>query len=140
MRYAKWISALLFVLPTIAAAQMPAANRLVADVPFTFVVADRVMPMGQCIVQRADGITQALLVRSPAAREDAFVIAKASDQKEAATAYSLVFHKYGRRYFLTGVKLEGSQTVYSFKPSKFEEELLAQGAPATEEILLASLK
>lgn len=140
MRYAKWISALLLVLPTIAAAQMPAANRLVADVPFTFVVADRVMPMGKCIVQRADGVTQALLVRSPGTRQDVFVIAKAGDQKKAATAYSLVFHKYGRRYFLTGVKLEGSEAMYTFKPSKFEDELLAQGVRSTEEVLLASAK
>jgi hypothetical protein len=140
MRYAKWISGImLFVLPTIAAAQMPAANRIVADVPFTFVVGDTVIPLGECIVQKA-GVSQALLVRSPGAKLDVFATAIANDQRHAAGTYSLVFHKYGRRYFLAAVKLEGSRTVYSFTPSKFEKELLAQNVPATEQILVASLK
>lgn len=140
MRYAKWISVLLLIIPTIAAAQLPAANQVVAQVPFTFVVADTVVPLGQCIIQRAGTMDQALIVRSPNAKSQVFALASEKDGKKTAAAYSLVFHKYGRRYFLAGLKMEGSRSMYSFRPSKFETELLAQNVPATEEVLLASLK
>ena len=140
MRYAKWVAVVLLVAPTIAMAQVSAANQVVAQVPFTFIVADKVMPLGEVIVQRAGTVDQALMVTSPGSKQTVFALASANDDKKAAAAYSLIFHKYGRRYFLAGMRIEGSQAVYSFKPSKFEAELIAQNVPVKDEVLLASLR
>lgn len=141
MRYTKWIAVMVLALiPSFAAAQLSVANQVTAQVPFTFIVADRVVPLGEFVIQRPGTIDQALMVRSPIAKSTAFALVSANDGKKRATECSLVFHKYGRRYFLAGLKVEGSQTVYSFKPSKYEVELLAQNAPVEDEILLASLK
>ncbi len=140
MRYAKWLAVVLLVIPTIAAAQLSAANQVLADVPFTFIVANAVMPLGQVIVQGAGTIDQALIVRSPGAKETVFAVASANEGKQTAAAYSLIFHKYGRRYFLAGIRVEGTRTVYSFKPTRFEAELIAQNVPVTEEVLRASLR
>jgi hypothetical protein len=52
----------------------------------------------------------------------------------------MVFHKYGDRYFLTGIKLTGSKAVYRLHESRSEAELRAQNAPESQEILLALLK
>jgi hypothetical protein len=141
MRYAKCIAVMVLALiPSFAAAQLTAASQVTAQVPFTFIVADRVMPLGEFVIQRAGAMDQALMVRSPGANTTAFALVSANDGNKPATACSLIFHKYGRRYFLAGLKVEGSQTVYSFKPSKFEEELLAQNVPVKDEILFALLK
>ncbi len=54
-----------------------------------------------------------------------------------AASNVLVFHKYGHRYFLTEVKVEGSRTTYRLPESKAEAELQAQNVNAPDEILLA---
>lgn len=140
MRYAKWVAVVLLVVPTIAAAQLSGADQVVAQVPFTFMVADKAMPLGEVIVQRAGTMDQALIVRSRGAKQTVFALASANEGSKTAAAYSLIFHRYGRRYFLAGMRIEGSQKVYSFKPNKFEAELIAQNVPVAEEVLLASLR
>lgn len=141
MRYAKWISGVMLVMiAAVAAAQMPATERITAQVPFTFVVADHVIPLGECTIQSADPTGSLLVIRSPGARVNVFATASMTENKSKEKAYTLVFHRYGMRYYLAGVKLENSGIAYWFTPSSFEKELLAQNVPVTEEVLLASAK
>jgi hypothetical protein len=60
--------------------------------------------------------------------------------KKASDRYALVFHKYGDKAFLAGVKLAGDRTIYKIPETREESELRAQNVTATEEILLASAK
>jgi hypothetical protein len=46
----------------------------------------------------------------------------------------------GNRYFLSEIRLEGSDEAYKLSEGRAEAELRAQNAPASEETLLASLK
>jgi hypothetical protein len=62
------------------------------------------------------------------------------NNEAVSKAYALVFHRYGNRYYLVGVRLENSRVVYSLAPSGFEKELLAQNLRAGEEVLLALAK
>jgi hypothetical protein len=68
------------------------------------------------------------------------VPASPAETKTAAGAYALVFHKYGDRYFLTGIKLADSRIAYALPQTGAEAELRAQNVPVTEEILVASIK
>jgi len=141
MRYAKWIFVLMLILiPAIAAAQMPVTERIAAQVPFTFVVANHVIPLGECTIQAADPTGRVLVVRSPNAGVNLFATASPKVEKKAAKAYSLVFHRYGGRYYLAAVKLESSRVVYWVTPSSFEKEALAMNGPANEQVLLASIR
>ncbi len=141
MKYSKWVAILtLAIVPTVAAAQLSSADKVVADVPFNFIISDTVMPSGECIVQLAGTVQQALLVRSPHAQNGVFALPLPDAVKQPAAGYSLVFHKYGHHYFLAGLKVDGSRTAYSFRPSKLELELRAQNVHGTEEIVLASLR
>jgi len=141
MKYGKWILALLILAaPVVASAQMPASDRVVAQVPFTFVVANRVVPYGQFTVQRTGPLANVFAVSNPEANVSFVVAGAAKKGIEPAGEYSLVFHRYGHRYFLTALKVAGSNTIYSIAPSRYEEELLAQNLPTTEEVLLASAK
>jgi|SRR5579863_201340 len=139
MRYAKWISALmLVVVPTLALAQLPATEKVVAHVPFTFTVGSTVIPTGEFTIQLADPAGRMLSIRSRAGDVNILVPASVSENKSAAAAYTLVFHKYGRQYYLAGLKVEGSPAVYTFKPGKFEGQLISRNVSATEEVLLAT--
>jgi hypothetical protein len=52
----------------------------------------------------------------------------------------LVFERYGDRYFLSSIRVQGSDRIYRLPTSKAEAELRAQNVAATEQTLLASLK
>jgi len=141
MKYAKWILAMMLLLiPAIAAAQMKTTEWISAQVPFTFVVANHVIPLGNCTIRRTDTSGGALEIRSRSARVDVFATASLTEGRVLSGKYTLVFHKYGMRYFLAGVKLENSPVVYWFTPSRYEVEALAEGRPATEKTLLASAR
>jgi hypothetical protein len=143
MKYAKSILVVLMFLvplfvPLSVAAQISASDRIVAQVPFTFVVANKVVPVGQCILERADPTGNVFVIRNPDAKVSLFVGSAPRKGAKAAGAYSLIFHRYGNRYYLTALRLEGSSTVYLFRASRFEEEALAKNTAPTEEVVLAS--
>jgi hypothetical protein len=136
MKYAKWISVLmLLILPALAVAQMNQTDRIAVQVPFSFVVGNTAVPSGELIVQRADLSGRVLAIRNVDAKLSVFVSTSGQKAPTLAGQY-LVFHKYGNRYVLKSLKVEGSDRLYAFTPGKLEAEMTAQNAPA-EEILVA---
>jgi hypothetical protein len=141
MKYAMRMFVLtLTMLPLLATAQLTSTQKIVARVPFEFVVGSKVVPSAVWIVQPATMDAKTLVIRNIAAAVGLFSNASLLEAKRTAGAYALVFHKYGNRYFLSGVKIAGNRTSYRLSESKGEAEMRAQNLPATEEILLASLK
>ena len=141
MKHANWLVVVtLVVLSGMAAAQFHSNTRIVAQVPFEFVVADRVVPAGQYFVQAATIDGNTLLIRNPGSKVSLFSTSSQTEGKHGAPRYALVFNHYGDRYFLAGVELEGSTIAYRVTKSKAEAELEAQNLSATKETVLASLK
>jgi|SRR5215469_1954092 len=136
MKYTKWISFLmLFMVPALAAAQMKQTDRIAVKVPFSFVVGNTTLPSGKIILQRADLSGRVLAIRNVDAKLSVF--ATASEQNASArTGDYLVFRKYGNRYVLKSLKVQGFDNMYAFAPSKLEAEMSAQNVPG-EEILVA---
>lgn len=141
MKYAKRALALtLIVLPILAAAQLPSNQRIVAQVPFEFMVNNKYVPAGECIVERAGmSISHVLIVRNVAAKVGLFAPAASRDAKHVSTSYALVFRKYGDLRVLAGIRIAGSNATYELPKTKAELEV-AKNAVPTEEILLASLR
>jgi hypothetical protein len=81
-----------------------------------------------------------LVIHNSAASMGLFSPASLVEAKKTAGNYTLVFNRYGNRYFLTGVKIAGTRTSYKLLESKGEAEMRAENVPASEEILLASLR
>jgi hypothetical protein len=127
----------LTLMPMLAAAQMQQDTKLQARVPFDFMIGSRTVPAGQLIVQSATPGAGTLALRNWAAKVNMLSTVTRTEMKTPAANNVLVFHKYGHRYFLTEVKVEGSRTTYRLPESKVEAELQAQNVSATEEILLA---
>jgi hypothetical protein len=141
MKYAKKMLALmLLATPIVAVAQLSSSQTIVTQVPFEFMVANKYVPAGECIVQRAGMNSSVLVVRNFAAGRGAFSQTIPGDTKKPATAYALVFHKYGDLHVLAAVKIAGSSATIELPKSKAEMELQAKNVVPTEEILLASLR
>jgi hypothetical protein len=127
----------LTLLPMLAAAQIQSDTRIVVKVPFDFVIGSKIVPAGQLTVQRLALEKDVLTMRNRDAKLNIFANSSRIETKEPSATTGLVFHKYGNRYFLWKVKVEGSQTAYRLPESPAEAELQAQNVQATEEILLA---
>src|SRR6202521_2853227 len=141
MKHAKWLVVVtLVVLSGMAAAQLIGSTTVVAQVPFEFMVANKIVPAGECAVQAIAMDGKTLVIRNTEAKVALLSPSSQSEGKQDASNYALVFKHYGDRYFLSGIKLQGSNITYRLPESKVEAKLRAQNASATEETLLASLK
>jgi hypothetical protein len=124
------------MLPLLATAQLGQSQKLVTNVPFAFRVGQKLIPAGQCVVERTGTIGHLLLVRNFEAKTSQFVLPRASGNAVSSTN-ALVFHKYGDRYFLAGIKIQGSDSNYQIPESKAEAEVQAANVTAPQEVLLA---
>jgi hypothetical protein len=139
MKQANWLVAVtLLVLSGMAAAQLIGSTRVVAQVPFEFVVANKTVPAGKCEVQAITMDGKNLTVRNSEAKVGWIFSSTQTEAKQASPHYSLLFKHYGDRYFLSGIKLEGSKVIYRIPESRVEAELRAQNVSVTEETLLAA--
>jgi hypothetical protein len=141
MKYTKLMFALtVTMLPMLASAQLRSSDRIVTKVPFEFVVGNKPIPAGECVVQVASADLKTVIIRNGDAKVSQFSMILPSETRKAAGNYALVFHHYGDRYFLWGMKIEGARVMYRLPESKAEAELRAQNVPATDKILLAYLQ
>lgn len=141
MKHASWIVVVTLVaLSGMAAAQMHSDSRIVTQVPFEFVVGNRIVPAGECVVQIATMDGNTLSIRSTGTKVNLFASTSRAEGKQDAPQYAMVFKRYGDSYFLSGIRLQGSKVQYRLNESKGEAELRAQKGPATEETLLASVQ
>jgi hypothetical protein len=141
MKQAKWaVAAMLVVFSGLAVGQRISSSTIVAEVPFQFVAANRVVPAGECKVQAETMDGKTLIIRNVEAKKSLFASISETESKQPASNYTLVFARYGNQYFLTGIKLAGSNIGYRLPESRLEHELRAQNVSATEETVLAALE
>jgi len=108
-----------------------------AQVPFNFVANGETMPADECTIRFMVNGRTTLSISSGKQHTFAFPIADESSNGSKKTA--LVFHRYGDRYFLSGVEREGRMS-YQLRPSGVEKELRAQNLSVQEFTLLASVE
>ncbi len=141
MKQAKWLVAVILVaLSGMASAQLSSGSKIVAQVPFEFVVANKIVPAGQCVVSVATMDGRTLAISNASSKVNLFTSSSRAESHGNAAHYALVFRQYGDRYFLSGIKLEGSKMEYRLPESKAEAELRARNVSVTEDALLASLE
>jgi hypothetical protein len=141
MKNAKWmLPVMLMLLSGLMAAQSLASSTVVAQVPFDFMANNKIVPAGECIIQSADMDARVLTIRNVAAKTGLLAQSSRNEAKQAADRTVLVFTHYGNQYFLSEIRVEGSNEVYKLSESRAEAELRAQNAPASQQTLLASLK
>jgi len=120
----------------LANAQM--STTIKAQVPFAFVANGTTMPAGECIIAVVVSNGRTVLSIS-SGKQHAYVLPITAESPNARKEAALVFHQYGERYFLAGVKREG-RTGYQLPASRLEGELQARNVAEQEFTLLASAK
>jgi hypothetical protein len=126
--------------PLLASAQLGQSEKIVAQVPFQFRAGNMIFPAGECTVQRIGRTGDALAISNWEAKASQLTLPNLRENAGPSQHSALVFHKYGDRYFLAGVKVEGSRTVYQIPRGRAEAELQAQNVSASDEVLLARSK
>jgi len=108
-----------------------------AQIPFDFVANGKKLPAGECIIAVVtNGLTK-LTIRS--GKQAVLALPIADEWPNASTETALVFHRYGDRYFLTGIKRENANG-YQLPAGKLERELQARNVPWHAFTLVASAK
>ena len=108
-----------------------------AQVPFAFVASGKTMPAGGCTIAAVVNGRTLLTINSGEQHAYVLPIADASPKSRKKTA--LLFHRYGDRYFLTGITRENGSG-YQLPASKLERELQARNLRWQVFTLLASAK
>jgi hypothetical protein len=141
MKSAKWmLPVTMLLLSGLMAAQSITSSTVVAQVPFDFMVNNKIIPAGELVVRAANMDGRVLNISNFDARKSALASASHDEQTKAADSTVLLFKQYGGQYFLSGIRIEGSNWTYTLPESRAEGELRAQKAPSSHTTLLASLK
>jgi hypothetical protein len=135
---ARILAIAVMMMPFIATAHAQDSQKLVAQVPFEFMVGNHMVPAGKCTVRATERYGSTVLIQNQ--KTSLYSLATVSQDEKTAGANALIFHKFGDRYFLVGMELAGSHVMFTLPEAKAEAELRAQNATGPEEILLAGLQ
>lgn len=141
MKSAKWMLAVtVLMLSGLMAAQSITSSTVVANVPFDFMVNNKIIPAGDMTVRATNLDGRIVAINNYEARKSALAATSHSEESQAAASTVLLFKHYGSQYFLSEIRIEGSRWTYTLPESRAEAELRAQNVSASETTLLAALK
>jgi len=118
-----------------AQAQEP---RVKANIPFDFVVGDRVMPAGEYQVSEMGASGQLIAILSEDRKATALMVTSACTTSGPSKSSKLVFHAIGGRYFLSQVWVQGYDQGRQLRESKAEIELAKNGTTSKDLVLAAN--
>ncbi|MDQ5844709.1 MAG: hypothetical protein M3539_05370 [Acidobacteriota bacterium] len=119
-------------------------RQVVAHIPFEFVLGDKAMPAAEYRVRPAAALGKAILIQTADSNNAALRLTNTLEPIKNQTRARLVFHKYGRQYFLaevwTGGDDSGLQLLKSRQERAIEREFetiasKTKSAPATYAIV-----
>ena len=136
MKRAKWMLAATLMSSSLMFGQN-LHRTVVAQVPFEFMVGNKMIPAGKCEIQTED--TNVLTVHNFDAKKSALSTSARSDENQGDRTV-MAFEIRGGQYFLSEISIKGSTLTYRLPESRAAAELRAQNAPASTVTLLAALK
>jgi hypothetical protein len=112
-----------------------------ANVPFDFTVGKSILPAGEYSIQSLASATGTVLaIRGEDSAKNMLASANTAETLNPSPNSRLVFHKYGDKYFLAQIWLQGERTGREFKISRREAEM-AKSVPTSEDVIvLAALR
>jgi hypothetical protein len=137
MKRAKWMLAATMLVSSSLMFAQTLHRTVVAQVPFEFMVGNKIIPAGECVVL-TEG-QNVVSIHNYSAKQGALSSAIRADENKSGDTV-MAFERRGGQYFLAEVRIEGSNLTYKLPESRAEAELRAQNAPASTVTLLAALK
>lgn len=119
------------------------SQRLTVDLPFAFQVNNKQFPAGKYQVETEAG-QAVVLLRSVDCKRAIFGLSTPIENGKTRGDSTLVFTRYGDRYFLSQIWQRGSNKGHELRPGAAEREVAQRWAmsapkPATEVVALAGL-
>ena len=99
------------------------SRKVVADIPFNFIVGDKMMTAGQYSVKAISQDSPALLISERDTKESAIRLTSSLDADRKNTRARLVFHRYGQHYFLAEVWSGGDSSGRTLMRSRQERAI-----------------
>jgi hypothetical protein len=132
----KRISVALYAAMLLAAPLLIAQTRgdAVADIPFSFVVAGKILPAGHYVVSP---MSNGSLRIQGSAHQGMFVPAHSAQRSASDNSCKLVFHHYGDSYFLSQVWVTGNDQGRQLFLSRAERELAAKATAGGNTVIAA---
>jgi len=112
-------------------------NAVKANIPFDFVVGNKVLPAGEYLVTAQGSANQAILIRSTDRKSTAMTVTFSCTSASPSKDTKLVFHTLGGRYFLSQVWAQGYSQGRELRKSSAEIEM-ARNQKDTGEFVLAA--
>jgi len=105
------------------------SNRVETNIPFDFVVGDKVLPAGQYTMKGLGAVGQAILISQKDSKSSIIRLTNELQPKTENTQARLVFRRYGQHYFLaevwSGGDSVGRRLMRSRQERAIERELAA---------------
>lgn len=121
-----WVFFAIVLMSIASASVVRADERVVAHVPFAFIVGESRMPAGDYIVKEMDGDPSVIEIASADGHRLTFMLTMASSSNETAAQPRLVFEKFEDQYFLARVTREdGNESEIMLTPAIMEHEAVA---------------
>jgi hypothetical protein len=127
-------AALALVVTTVASAQ---TIKVKVNVPFNFVVNRATLPAGEYLVQSVDDEGKVLAIRDLDTNTTRLVSFNSCISPKSASQTKLIFHRYGERYFLNQIWVEGNNSGHELNPSPREREV-AKDFSVRDVVLMAA--
>jgi hypothetical protein len=132
----------LMLVAGVATANGQSKDRLVAQVPFEFIVGDKTLASGEYHLRAVTSAGEALLIKNADAGDAAIRMTSPIGYDHSKTYARLVFHRYDNRYFLSQVWMSGEgigrELQRSAQERAIERELAA--IPAKGDVASGSYK
>ena len=104
-------------------------------VPFNFIAAGATLPAGEYDIQSLGTNEKTLAIRNQNSSAGLLVFSNPCESLNASSSTKLVFHRYGDRYFLAELWVQGDKSGRQVPPAPQEQEL-AMDSPDSELVLL----
>lgn len=114
------------------------APELRVTVPFEFTIDNTAMPAGQyAITDGGVSGVSVLTMRSSDSQHTVLFSGSPARRSEVPDKSTLVFNRYGSKYFLTDISWAGSTSGLELRPSKAQKEIAkTASAPRPERVVL----
>jgi hypothetical protein len=126
------------LLLAVSAAQAQ-GTRVKADIPFDFVVGNRVLPAGEYMLASEGATNQLIVIRSSDNKTAILSLANSCSYSKPSETSKLVFHHLAGRYFLSQVWQEGNSEGRQLPKSRIEVQMAKNGNAREEFVLAANL-
>jgi hypothetical protein len=107
----------------LAASSAFAQSEVRANIPFAFVVNKTTLPAGNYSIDRAGMTSDAVVIRGLDGKTSQLAGTMSRGASKISDRTKLVFHRYGDRYFLSQIWVEGNVHMRELAKSKLESEV-----------------